>query len=86
MIQLTQLYKMMNKNKSWGGQGNGKGGYYPKKELKTSYVETPWRQQSRGFLYEDDFLTNKQYLEDRTKLFRENGNGWWWFPNKGAKR
>tara|TARA_R110002020_G_scaffold256273_2_gene469920 strand:- start:21409 stop:21627 length:219 start_codon:yes stop_codon:yes gene_type:complete len=67
----------MSKNKSWGGQGNGKGGYYPKKELRTNI---PWRQQLRGFPYKDDFLTDKKYLEDREQLFRENGNGWWWFP------
>ncbi len=41
----------------------------------------PWRQQPKGFPYGDgDVLENKQYLEDRTKLFRESGNGWWWLP------
>jgi len=41
----------------------------------------PWRKQPRGFQYgEGDVTENKKYLEDRTKLFRENGNGWWWFP------
>jgi len=41
----------------------------------------PWRQQPKGCPYgEGDVTENKQYLEDRTKLFRENGNGWWWLP------
>ena len=26
----------------------------------------------------DDPLTNKKYLKDRSKLFAEAGNGWWW--------
>jgi hypothetical protein len=69
--------KKMKKDKSWGGQGNGKGGYYAKKKLKTNI---PWRQQKRGFPYNEDLLTNKKYLKDRTELFREHGNGWWWLP------
>tara|TARA_R100000742_G_C4265968_1_gene84047 strand:+ start:439 stop:609 length:171 start_codon:yes stop_codon:yes gene_type:complete len=33
----------------------------------------------RRFLYGDgDVLKNKKYINDRNKLFRENGNGWWW--------
>ena len=40
----------------------------------------PWRQQPKRFPYKDDPLTDKQYLEDRKKLFRESGNGWWWIP------
>ena len=65
----------MNKNnKSWGGQGNGKGGYYPKKDKRQNL---PWRKQPRGFPYEDDPLKDKKYLKDRAELFRANGNGWW---------
>ena len=67
----------MTKKKSWGGQGNGRGGYYPKKELKTN---VPWRQQPRGFPYKDDPLEDEKYLKDRTELFRKSGNGWWWEP------
>jgi len=44
-------------------------------------TNVPWRQQKKGCPYgEGDVTENKQYLEDRTKLFRENGNGWWWLP------
>jgi|TARA_R110000787_G_scaffold241877_1_gene348035 hypothetical protein len=46
-------------------------------------TNVPWRKQPKVFPYGEDILNNKQYLEDRAKLFRENGNGWWWFlPNK----
>ena len=45
------------------------------------FTNKPWRQQPKGCPYgEGDVLENKQYLEDRTKLFRESGNGWWWLP------
>ena len=45
-------------------------------------TNVPWRQQPKGCPYgEGDVTENKQYLKDRTKLFRENGNGWWWFPS-----
>ena len=46
---------------------------------------------SRRFLYgEGNILKNDRYIKDRTKLFNENGNGWWWFktykrPPKGKK-
>ena len=40
----------------------------------------PWRQQPSVFPYDEDILNNKQYLKDRTELFRKNGNGWWWIP------
>jgi|TARA_Y100000034_G_C6896871_1_gene413688 hypothetical protein len=68
----------MKKNKSWGGQGNGRGGYYPRKDLPQNL---PWRQQLRGFPYKDDPLKDKKYLKDRAELFRKNGNGWWWNPS-----
>ena len=44
-------------------------------------TNNPWRQQPKEYPYGDgDVLENKQYLEDRDKLFRESGNGWWWLP------
>tara|TARA_R110000824_G_scaffold65022_1_gene169702 strand:- start:14779 stop:14964 length:186 start_codon:yes stop_codon:yes gene_type:complete len=49
------------------------------------YVEIPWRKQRRGFPYGDNPLTNEKYLEDRAELFRENGNGWWYFPKGRVK-
>mgnify|MGYP003137824160 FL=1 len=34
----------------------------------------------------DELLQNKDYLRDRTKLFREHRNGWWWyFGSKSGK-
>ncbi len=24
-------------------------------------------------------ITDPQYIKDRNKLFKENGNGWWWY-------
>jgi hypothetical protein len=63
--------------KSWGGQGNGRGGYYPKKEAKQNL---PWRQQNRVFPYPynlEDMLEDPTYIADRNQLFRDNGNGWW---------
>jgi|TARA_Y100000034_G_C6845439_1_gene382949 hypothetical protein len=40
-----------------------------------------WRVQPRGFPYGEDFLKDKQYLEDRAEVFRKNGNGWWCILN-----
>ena len=64
------------KKNSWGGQGNGKGGYYSKKN-----VQIPWRQQKRENPYPEDLdemLSDPKYIKDRDDLFREHGNGWWW--------
>ena len=73
----------MNK-KSWGGQGNGRGGYYTKKETRTNI---PWRQHPRStFPYKEDPLTDEQYLKDRNELFREHGNGWWYFHKQDKRR
>tara|TARA_R100000458_G_C8052248_1_gene98881 strand:- start:52 stop:222 length:171 start_codon:yes stop_codon:yes gene_type:complete len=42
------------------------------KEPKTKEIDI-------RFLYGDgDVMKNKKYLKDRNKLFRKNGNGWWW--------
>tara|TARA_R100001377_G_C3163607_1_gene100546 strand:+ start:517 stop:717 length:201 start_codon:yes stop_codon:yes gene_type:complete len=32
----------------------------------------------RHFPYSGD-INNKKYLKDRAKLFKENGNGWWYY-------
>ena len=32
------------------------------------------------YLSTEALLMNKEYIKDRTELFRENGNGWWWKP------
>ena len=51
-----------------------------------------WKQWKRGWQYELDAPIDPIWQQDRTKLFRENGNGWWWFqrnegdmPNQRAK-
>ena len=41
--------------------------------------QVPWRIQPKGWQYSEDFLNDKKYLEERTELFREHGNGWWFF-------
>ena len=41
--------------------------------------QVPWRNQPKGWNYSDDFLNDKDYLKERTELFREHGNGWWFF-------
>ena len=46
--------------------------------MKSKNVQKPWRT-TKGweFPYTDPVWEDKQYLRDRSKLFRDNGNGWW---------
>jgi hypothetical protein len=37
-----------------------------------------WRDWSSGWRYKGD-TDDPQYLKDRSKFFKENGNGWWWY-------
>ena len=37
-----------------------------------------WRAWKKGWKYKGD-TDDPQYLKDRSKLFKENGNGWWWY-------
>ena len=32
----------------------------------------------KGWPYEGDAPDDPEYLKDRNKVFKENGNGWWW--------
>ena len=41
-----------------------------------------WKQWKRGWQYEKDAPHDKQWQKDREKLFRKNGNGWWWFTRQ----
>jgi len=34
---------------------------------------------TKSWPYTGDLLTNKKYLKDRSELFAEAGNGWWWY-------
>ena len=38
-----------------------------------------WKQWKSGWQYRKDAPKDEQWQKDRQKLFRENGNGWWWF-------
>ena len=40
-----------------------------------------WKQWKSGWQYKDDAPKDKKWQKDRTKLFKENGNGWWWFQH-----
>ena len=33
---------------------------------------------TKGWKYRGD-VNDPEYLKDRDKLFKENGNGWWWY-------
>ena len=41
-----------------------------------------WKQWKSGWQYKTDAPRDKQWQKDRNKLFRKNGNGWWWFKMK----
>ena len=43
------------------------------------YLETyNWRnQKTQGWPYSSDAPQNKKWKKDRSKLFKEGGNGWW---------
>ena len=41
-----------------------------------------WKQWINGWKYEEDAPKDRQWIKDRSKLFRRNGNGWWWFEMK----
>ena len=42
-----------------------------------------WRHWKSGWQYKTDAPNDPEWQQDRLNLFRENGNGWWWFQNKG---
>lgn len=44
-----------------------------------------WRSVKRGWIYKGDAPGDTQWQKDRLKLFQENGNGWWWYPQNGRK-
>lgn len=39
-----------------------------------------WRYWKKGWTYQGD-IDDPVYLKDRSELFEENGNGWWYFPD-----
>jgi hypothetical protein len=47
--------------------------------LYVQYYKRKLRSEKRRFPYgEGDVLHNSKYLSDRSEMFREHGNGWWW--------
>ena len=45
-----------------------------------------WKQWKSGWQYRKDAPTDEQWKKDRQRLFKENGNGWWWFQKKKEGR
>lgn len=46
------------------------------KEIRNSQAK---RLKISGWQYRGDAPYDKQWREDRSALFQENGNGWWWY-------
>ena len=38
-----------------------------------------WKSWRRGWPYKKDAPDDKKYIKDRDELFKEAGNGWWWY-------
>jgi hypothetical protein len=55
-----------------------------KKHKHRSYAYD-WKNK-RSWPYKDDILDDPKYIEDRNNLFRENGNGWWWYQGLNLSR
>ena len=45
-----------------------------------------WKQWKSGWKYGADAPKNRQWNKDRKKLFKINGNGWWWFPTDSSHK
>ena len=44
-----------------------------------------WRTAIRGWQYKEDAPEDKEWQKDRQRLFKESGNGWWWFKPKRSE-
>ena len=42
------------------------------------YNSDDWKQWKMGWPYKGD-IEDPVYLMERSELFKENGNGWWWY-------
>jgi|TARA_Y100000310_G_scaffold69330_1_gene64813 hypothetical protein len=41
-----------------------------------------WKEwKAKGWKYKKDAPHDKEWKKDRGKLFKKNGNGWWWFTS-----
>ena len=38
-----------------------------------------WKEWTTGWQYKKNAPYDPKWIEDRDKLFRKNGNGWWFF-------
>ena len=50
----------------------------PKKYLSSTY---DWKNKKTSWPFKGD-VDDPEYLKARSKLFQENGNGWWWGQKK----
>ena len=51
----------------------------PRKKVRNNVSRNlDWQDWKKGWQYKGD-IDDPQYLKDRDKLFKENGNGWWWY-------
>jgi len=51
-------------------------------DYKKSRKDDDWKQWKRGWRYKSDAPDDPDWQKDRNKLFKKNGNGWWWFKLK----
>ena len=47
----------------------------PKRKLSADY---DWKNKPSRWPFKGDAPNSPDYIKERSKLFGENGNGWWW--------
>ena len=50
--------------------------------MRKRRIDDDWKQWKNGWKYKKDAPHDSEWQSDRNKLFRKNGNGWWWFKMK----
>ena len=55
------------------------------KKYKHRSYAYDWKNK-RSWPYKDDILNDPKYIKDRNALFKENGNGWWWYQGLNLSR
>ena len=48
-------------------------------KIKTYITQKDWKVWKKGWRYKSDAPHDREWKEDRKKLFRESGNGWWYY-------
>ena len=80
----SKCYKIKDRSEFYKNKGTKDGLMYycsvcDTKRLRGSNKKLKEEKLEARFLYgEGDVLHNSRYLNDRSEMFRENGNGWWW--------